>query len=270
MSMKGVVLERAQVAILSLDGSLVYVEDVQPTHVAVVALPEQLSERSASCVFTAGRVGAKKISPYSKPDKIVPITELSPRNRAFIGEYEALRKQHGPNFVQRTPEEEAKMTVIKAGPAPRSRKSPEEKKKKRLERRANKVLCVKCGKAKIHADHAFGTCDFEGPPLTGRTSASGDVQTIPKAPRAAKVEGRYQMINTDPAKVQAENDKFKEGNRFFRVFRALQQLPESTGSLEDIMRAVAMDGARPMTNPEKVARRALKQLIDAGNVTRVS
>ncbi len=269
MSMKGVVLERATVAILSLDGSLVYVEDVQPTHVSVVALPEQISERSGTCVFTPGRVGAKKISPYSRPDRVVPIAELSERNRNFIGEYEKLRAQHGPNFVQRTPEEEAKMTVIKAGPTPRSRKSPDEKKKKRLERKSNKQLCAKCGKARVHADHAFNTCAFEEPAgkaETGRTSAAGDVHTVAKAPRASG--GKFRIVNTDLTAVQAENDKFKEGNRFFRVFKALEKLPESTGSLEDIVRAVALDGGRPMTNAEKVSRRALKQLSDAGNVVR--
>lgn len=264
--MKGVVLERGTIAVLSLDGSLVYVEDVQPTHVAVVALPEQLSERGAACVFTPGRVGAKKISPYSRPDRLVPVTDLSERNRKFIGEFEALRAQHGPNFVQRTAEEEAKMTVIKAGPAPRQRKSPEEKKKKRLERKAGKTLCATCGKPRVHGDHAFGTCTFAEP--VKASAPVGDASSTPRAPRAASGAGRFKVTNTDLTAVQAENDKFKPGNRFFRVFRALEQLPESVGSLEDIIRAIALDGGRPMTNPEKVTRRALKQLSDAGNVTR--
>lgn len=265
MSMKSVVLERETVAILSLDGSLVWVEDVQPTHVAVVALPEQLSERGASCVFTPGRVGAKKISPYSRPDRVVPLTDLTPRNRQFVSEYAALRIQHGPNFVARTPEEEAKMTVIKAGPTPRQRKSPEEKKQKRMDRKAGKQLCATCGKPRVHGDHAFGQCTFAEP--AGRVADDTTAKT-PRAPRAASGGNTFTITSTDLTTVQAQNDKFKDGNRFFRVFRALEQLPMSTGTLEDIIRAIALDGARPMTNPEKVARRALKQLGDAGNVTR--
>ena len=263
--MKGVVLERESVVVLSLDGSLVYVEDVQPTHVAVVALPEQITELGASCVFTPGRVGAKKISPYSRPDRVVSIADLSERNRDFIKQYEVLRQQHGPNFVQRTPEEQAKMTVIKAGPAPRAgKKTPEEKKQRRLERKAGKIACVKCGKPKVHGDHQFGQCTYEAPAAATRAPRA----SASAAPAAKPTAGKYRVVNADLTKVQAENDKFKEGNRFFRVFRALQQLPDSAGTLEDIIRAIATDGARPMTNPEKVTRRALKQLSDAGNVTR--
>jgi hypothetical protein len=262
VSMKGVVLERETVVVLSLDGSLVYVEDVQPTHVAVVALPEQITAPGASCVFTPGRVGPKKISPYSRPDRIVPVADLSERNREFIAHFATWRQQHGPNYVHRTPEEQAKMTVIKAGPTPRSKKTPEEKKKRRLERKSNKVLCGKCGKPKAHGDHAFGQCTFEAPAATVTTTAA-----TPKAPRASSSSGKYTVVNKDLSKVQAENDKFKPGNRFHRVFRALDEIG-APATLEDVIRAIATDGGRPMTNPEKVTRRALKQLTDAGNVAR--
>lgn len=251
--MKGVVLERASVVVLSLDGSLVYVEDVQPTYIAVVALPEQAT---TSAVFTAGRVGAKKISPYSRPDRLVPVVELSERNRDFIAQYEVWRQQHGPNYVHRTPEEQAKMTVIKAGPAPRNKKSPEEKKNRRLERKQGKIACAKCGKPKVHADHQFNTCAFEGPTAPTRTAKVA-------APKAGPTQ--YVIVNNDLTKVQDKNDKFKEGNRFFRVFRALAGIG-GPADIEAIIRALAVDGARPMTDPEKVTRRALKQLIDAGNV----
>jgi len=260
--MKGVVLERESTVVLSLDGSLVYVEDVQPTYIVVVSLPEQAN---TSSVFTPGRVGGKKISPYSRPDRVVPRDELSERNRDFIANYQAWRQQHGPNYVQRTPEEQAKMTVIKAGPAPRTKKTPEERKQRRLERKAGKIPCVKCGKPKVHGDHQFGQCAYEAPAAKpGRAARAAATTPTSSGP------SQFHIINTDLTAVQAQSDKFKEGNRFYRVFRALAALPNATGTLEDIIRGIAGDGARAMTDPEKVSKRALKQLVDAGNVERVS
>lgn len=263
-SMLGVKLQRGTIVVLSLDGTLVYVEDVQPTHCAVVALPEQPPGRRVDAVFTPGKVGAKKISPYAGYDREIAVSELSDRNREFIGTYETLRTQHGPNYVQRTPEEEKAMSVIKAGPAPRERKkrSPEDKKNKRAERRANNVICVKCGKARKHADHAFNTCTFEAPPEKVKRACAE------AAPAAAAGPARYRVVSTDLTKAQEASDKFKDGNRFWRVFRALNGLPESTGAMEDIVRAVVLDGGREMSDVEKVTRRALKGLQDAGNVVR--
>lgn len=261
---KGTTLEKDSLIILALDGTLVYVEDVQPTYVAVVALPEQPASRSDSAVFTAGKVGPKKISPYSRADRTVERADLSEFNLKFLAEYASLRQQRGPNEVFLSEEQKAKMTVIKAGPAPRGKVTdPEQraalKKDKREKRRAGKQICVKCGKAQIHADHQFNTCAFEAPVKAARAA---------REPKAVKGDGKYRIISTDLTKAQAASDKFADGNRFWRVFRALNGLPESTGTLAEIMAAVVLDGGRVMTNVEKVSRRALKGLADAGNVVR--
>lgn len=99
MSTKGVTLAQGQVVVLALDGTLVYVEQVEQFFIGVVALPDQPTERADDRVFTPGRVGAKKISPMATADKVVPVEELSDRNKTFIATYEALRAQHGNNYI---------------------------------------------------------------------------------------------------------------------------------------------------------------------------
>ena len=98
MSNKGVTLVQGQVVVLSLDGTMVYVENVQPQFVEVVALPEQPPERTDG-PFTLGKVGTKKISPYTQASSVVPMDKLSDRNKTFIGSYEQLRKQHGVHYI---------------------------------------------------------------------------------------------------------------------------------------------------------------------------
>lgn len=258
MSKAGITLERGTIAVLSLDGTMVYVEDIQPTYAAVVALPEQVG--TAERVLMPGRVGPRKISPYSRPDRIITKAELSERNAIFVDTFLDLRAAHGPNFVQRTPEEEAKMAVIKAGPKPRIPRGeapqPIDKSERRKARREQKQLCTACGKMK--RDHAgTNTCEFVGKPARAEKPAKG-----------AKVIGdpKYRVISSDLTKAREGSDKFNEGNRFFRVFRALNGLPEHTGTLRDIIAALALDGGRAMTDMEKTSRRAVKQLLDAGNV----
>lgn len=276
MSARGITLEVGTVVVLDLDGTLVYIEDVQPTGARVIALPEQLPDRKDTAVFTPGRVGAKVISPYSSASRVVAVAQLSERNREFIGTYEVLRTKHGPNFVARTPEEEAQLAVIKAKQesTPRVHKggrgakaSPEDKKAKRQARKAAKIPCVKCGKAPVHADHQFGNCEYEAPPKKTRgsaaPSASDDADDTSNEPATGKT---YHVTNTDLSSLQAENDKFAKGNRFYRVFVALCGLPGQTGTLAQVIAAVIQDNGKPMTDPEKVSRRALRGLVKAGNV----
>jgi hypothetical protein len=271
MSTRGITLVRGTIVVLDLDGTLVYVEDVQPTGARVVALPEQPADRKENAVFTPGRVGSKVISPYSGAARTLEVKDLTERNKEFIGTFEKLRTQHGPNYVARTPEEEAAMSVTKAKQAdagkvhraPRgAKKSPEERKNRRAAKRAAKVPCEKCGLLPIHASHQRGgDCEYQAPVKKGRArSASADE---PDEPKTGKT---YRVKNTDIAALQAENDKFAQGNRFYRVFLALKNLPESTGTLAQVIGAVAQDAGKPMTNPEKVARRALKALCDSQNV----
>jgi hypothetical protein len=267
MSPRGVTLAPGSIVVLSLDGTLAYVEDVQPTYAAVVALPEQLPAHQATAVFTPGRVGPKKISPYSSSDRVVEVKDLSDRNRNFIGTFEQLRKQHGPNYIERTPEEleaakqEAAVSVTKVHPtkSPRgAKKSPEERKQRRANKRAAKVPCVKCNLLPVHASHQNGgSCEYEAPVKKARGTS---------APAGEK---SFTLTNLDIAQLQADNDKFAQGNRYYRVFLALKNLPESMGTFTDVLRAVCLDAGKPMTNPEKVARRALKALTDAGNAQMV-
>ncbi len=275
MSVRGITLVRGTIVVLSLDGTLVYVEDVQPTGARVVALPEQLAERKENAVFTPGRVGSKVISPYSSADREIKPTDLSERNREFVGTFEKLRAQHGPNFVARTPEEEAAMAVTKAkasdaASAPRvhkggrgAKKTPEERQQRRAQRKAAKVPCVKCGMVPIHANHHGGGCEYEAPEKKVRAAKAS------KSAGGGSSNPTFQVVDADISKLQADNDKFAQGNRFYRVFLALKNLPESKGTLANVIAAVALDAGKPMTNPEKVARRALKALTTAGNVKAV-
>ena len=271
MSTRGITLVPGTIVVLSLDGTLAYVEDVQPTFAAVVALPEQLPTQEKTQVFTPGRVGAKKISPFSSADRVVAVADLTQRNRDFIGNYEQLRKAHGPNFVSRTPEEqaaeEAKMAVTKVNPtrAPRASVTPEDKQARRAARRAAKIPCVKCGFLPVHGGHHNGTYAYEAPVKKTRGGKTTGIKGAP-APAGG---GSFQLVNPDISKLQADNDKFAQGNRFYRVFLALKGLPESTGTLANVIAALATDAGKPMTNPEKVARRALKALTAAGNAKAV-
>lgn len=270
-SMRGVSLVPGQVVVLSITGTLVYVEDVQPTHIAVLALPEQLTDQTKQEIFTPGCVGVRKISPYSAAEAVIDVPSLSPRNAKFIGEYEQLRSQHGPRYVDRTPAEKAAFEAS-IGKKPRgerkSRVEPDEtdkterKQTARAERRKKKQKCATCGKPRNHADHQFtqGGCAFVEP--AGRA---------PRAEKPAKgsADPIYKLVNEDLTALEAQDEsKWGPGNRFRRVFRALTTLTDKSGTLAQVMSAVVLDGGRPMSNPEKVTSRALTQLVKAGNVTR--
>lgn len=263
MSVAGISLVPGQVVVLALDGTLVYIEDVQPTFAAVIALPEQPSARTDERVFTPGRVGVKKISPYSKPATQVEIFRLSERNKEFIGTYETLRDKHGPHFVQRTPEEEAAMAVTKAKPpkdiataSPRqARVGKGTRAMKRAAARA--AACATCGECSAHPNHPTGhafVAKTEVPMKTGRGK--------PARSSAPTAEPIYKLVALDltAARAQPRGEKFNEGNRSYRVFLALKGLPDSAGTLEDVITAVCTDGAAPPSNPEKIVRRTLNQL----------
>lgn len=251
--MRGVTLEVGTVVVLSLDGTLVYVEDVQPTYAAVVALPEQSAERADDRVFTPGRVGAKKISPFSSSDKVVPVASLSERNREFIGTYETLRTKHGPFFVQRTPEEEA-MSVKKVTPT-----RAEGTGKRAQKRDVTKRLQLKCKTCGEQAGHPKHPGDHTFVPPTEEVIA---LRREPSRPKAAASAVRYTLVSADltAARAQPRGDKFNEGNRSHRVVLALASLPSKSGTLDEVIAAMCGDGKTPPANPQKVARRTLNQL----------
>lgn len=266
--MRGVSLEVGQVVELSIDGTIVFVEDVQRTFAGVVALPEQPDTRTDSIVFTAGRVGLKKISPFSSASAVIDAENLSEVNNRFIAEYRELREKHGPNHIVWSDKEKSKMSVRKAGPAPKVRlsraerkaaQSPEAKQARREERRALKKKCAQCDQPRSKHD---ATTDHEFVPKAGR-APRGESK---RAQRAASKSSKYVVAHSDLTKAQAQSDKFKPGNRFYRVFRALEALcarDASGATLEQVCDAVDADGGRAMTDTAKVVRRALKQLTSA-------
>lgn len=171
-STKGISLVQGTVAVLSLDGSLVYVEQATNGFLAVVALPEQPDTREDERVLTPGRVGSKKISPYAKGEP-VDMTELSVRNREFIGTYETLRTKHGPNFVDRTPEEVAKVTAAMA-PKPTKEERAAARAKEKADAKAAKPgrvkkekeakpqflqRCTQCNEQRGHPNHWVNKAD---------------------------------------------------------------------------------------------------------------
>lgn len=251
---RGVTLEPGTIVVLSLDGTLVFVEDLQSTFAAVVALPEQPTQRADDRVFTPGKVGVKRISPFSTFDRIVPRDQLSARNAHFLDTYEDLRDKHGNHYVARTPEEEAAMSVTKV--QPESRGSGRRAQKRAA---ARQQKCATCGEQPGHpthpSDHAFV------PPA----DASGQPEdTAKRQPRTAtsSAVGRYTLVNEDltAARAQPRGDKYNVGNRSHRVVLALASLPEKTGSLDDVIAALCADGQTPPSNPEKITRRTLNQL----------
>jgi hypothetical protein len=157
---KGVTLNQGQVVVLKLDGSLVYIEAVEATHVAAVALPEQPSDRADERVFKPGCVGAKKISPYAEGD-VQLISDLSDRNKNFINTYLQLRSANGPTYVDRTPEE---LIAYEAANAPKPPKASKEAKA------AAKAAAKADKKAKA------------GPRFLQRCTACGEQQGHPKHP----------------------------------------------------------------------------------------
>lgn len=175
--MKGQSLEPGQVVVLSLDGSLVFCEDVQKTHAAVICLPEQPAERQASAVFTPGKVGAKKISPLAGVDKVVPRDSLTPRNVAFLDTYETARGQHGAFYIN---DEELRKAAEASAALPSKDELKEqtrlareartaERKEAKAARKGPKFLqrCATCGEQPGHPNHGEGDTKhiFVGPEL---------------------------------------------------------------------------------------------------------
>jgi hypothetical protein len=188
-----------QVVVLALDGTLVLVEDVQPTFAAVVALPDQLTPRPSNCVFTPGRVGAKKISPFSQAQSTVEVDQLSDRNKSFLESFMTLRDERGPNHIDRTQAELDAMAA--AGQEPervrRPKRTPEEKAAARAAKPAGKreakmlaalmhlLKCQTCGERKSHANHeegAEGAHEFV-PPIDVAAAPAAEATEEPRKTR---------------------------------------------------------------------------------------
>ena len=168
MSTKGVSLVQGQVVVLALDGTMVYVEQVEPFFIGVVALPEQPASRADERVFTPGRVGTKKISPMASASEIIDVKDLSERNKKFIGEYETLRQKHGNNYIG---DDELRAAAEAAANAPDKATL---KAQAKAERAAAKIAkktsgpkflqrCEECGEQPGHPNHP-GQHAFKAPP----------------------------------------------------------------------------------------------------------
>lgn len=309
---KGIVLAVGQVVVLAIDNTMVYVEQVTPTFASVVALPEQPATRTDDRVFTPGKVGAKKISPFSLPDEnfpdseggVIPVPQLSQRNKDFIGTYEKLRADNGPNFVDQTEAEKKTAAAggvkkVKPPKADRSAKKAEreaakaEKKAKRDAERAAAAAppaCAGCdagyfrtanGVHHSGADETapmWGICSIL---LAGIKQPRVRVPKSPSEPKAVRTPKattdksalRFKLVNDSLATASAEKDKFKAGNRGHKVYEAFKiALAElgDTASVAQVMEAAAVrHGADWSNDPEGVCYNALNDLTkDAlGNVT---
>ena len=246
--MPGVTLIKDTFVVLSVDGTLVYVEDIQPHYAAVVALPDQPLTRQESPVFIPGRVGAKKISPYSGFETCVELAALSHVNQQFMAEFLDMRRQHGVNYVHGAP------TVTQS----RSLSSSDKQKRRRNKRELRRLQkCATCGQQPGHIHHPS---DHEFVPPAPRPEP-GEKRTAKGAKRARlDHSATYHVVSTDLTKAQEVSPRFNPGNRFYRVFAALNKLPDSKGTHAEIVKALLDDGGRAVASPEKVAKRALKLL----------
>ena len=284
MATKGITLESGQVVVLELDGTLVFIESVQPTFAAVVALPDQFTGREDDRVFTPGRVGSKKISPFSRAGRVVPVSELTERNTVFISAYEQLRTDHGPNYVDRSPEE---LAAHEAANAPKPDKSVARAAKK-AERDAAKAAkqaatprylrrCVTCNEQPGHPDHGTdeGKHEFVEPAPEAKAPKAAKVPKTPRDPNAPRKTKAPKALPAGPFKwvgndgqlrvLAGVNPKYKPNNSGAVIVDAIK----ASGDAGITLAAVAgVLGQHPRWSgvPLERIEFALKQLLDTGMV----
>jgi len=217
-SLTGIKLKPDTLCVLSLDGTLVYVEEVTAQWIRVIALPDQDETRADEQILVAGRVGGKKISPYAAKDYDVEPAQLSERNQRFLQFFRSWRDEHGPGYVDMTDEQRARITEGK------------------------KVVI----KAPTKKEQRAAAREARGP----RERKS----------KAAAAPDAFTLAHEDLSTAIAADDRYAEPNRGWRVFAALRSLPDRTGAVPDIIAALVQDGRTPLSDPDKVVRRALKQL----------
>ena len=285
MATKGITLEQGQVVVLDLDGTLVFIESVQPTFVAVVALPDQFTGREDDRVFTPGRVGSKKISPFSRASRVVPASELTERNTVFIGAYEALRTEHGPNYVDRSPEE---LAAHEAANAPKPDKAAARAVKK-AERDAAKAAkqaatprylrrCVTCNEQPGHPDHGRvedGKHEFVEPPTPVKAPKVPRVPKVPHDPNAPRTTKAPKALPAGPFKwvgnegqlhvLAGVNPKYKPNNSGAVIVDAIKAGGDAGVTLAAVA-GVLGQHPRWSSVPLERIEFALKQLLDTGMV----
>lgn len=268
-SPKGITLQQGTVVVLTFDGTLVYIEDLEPMWAAVLALPEQPDTRTASNVFIPGAVRGKKISPYASFDKVVPLDDLSDKNREFITHYAAWRQDRGANFVfgkvEAVPVKKVKPADVDdpTGASKPKRGAGLSRKEKRALARATN--CATCGKQKADPVHDSRIADKYDHDFA--SAAPTKEATMPtgrgKPARPSNGARVFTLVSADltTAKTQPKGERYDDGNRFHRVVMVLAALPDKSGTVEDIIAALLSDGGKIPANPEKVVKRCLAQLV---------
>lgn len=278
-STRGHALTPGTVVELALDGTVVYVESVSSTYAAVVALPDQSQSqagRSDDRVFTPGKVGAKKLSPFAGVNREIAVPDLTERNRGFIGSYETLRKQHGDAYVDMTEEERAAMSVKKIKPDKEARKA--EREAQRAQRKAEKQAarnakknaprmlqrCQVCNEQPGHPSHPG---DHEFVPPTDAPAKAPKAPREPRAPRAGKSDlpadpfrwvGTVDQLNV----LAAVNPKYKPNNSGAAIIEIIRAKLKDGATLEHVKEQLA---AHPKWHdvPEERIKVALGQLLAA-------
>ena len=250
---RGVVMEPGQVVVLSLDGSLVFVEETTRLYSGVVPLPEQPPTRKEVRYFVPGRVGMKKISPFAGVDKVVPPEELSSVNLQFLSEFKQVRDEKGNNEVHLAKKEQP-VTVTKAGPKKKRKKKSDIDEELRAK-------CQTCGEQRGHpkhpSDHEFVPPDdaTPAPPAKEPRQPRASGGRKPSAPSTFKWIGSDLLVET----LAAGNPKYKDGNSGRAIVAAIQA---GASDLAAVMTTLANHDRWKLVPEERVAF-ALKQLTAA-------
>lgn len=259
--MKGNNLTAGQVVVLELNGAWVYVEEVLPTKAKLVCLPDQPATFKQKEEFlTPGAVRGRVVSPFISIEREVDISELTERQRNFIGSFEKLRTEKGMAHIDRTPEEEeAAMTVKKAGPVRKSKAERDVEKEEARKAKAEAKEKKRADKAAAKAASRTKDADQED---DDEESDSQPGQRRSRANNGAK----YRIIDGRevPKEIEKKNGeleaKFNEGNRGWKVLKALKDLG-GTATPAEIKAHLDDRDPHWCANPEKVIRRALRQLL---------
>jgi hypothetical protein len=185
-------------------------------------------------------VKARRISPFSAALKLVPVGELSPVNQDFLTHFREWRAEHGPNYVV-------------GGVA----SAPEDAPPAKPSRAQLRAKCATCGEQRGHFNHPD---QHEFVPPAADAAPAPSTKRSERSAKQTSPSGRYKLVSTNLKKARAVDDRYKEDNRGHRVFNVLRGLPDSTGTLEDIVLGLVKDGGKIPGDPEKLVRRVMQQL----------
>jgi len=119
----------------------------------------------------------------------------------------------------------------------------------------------------LRAEHGLGFIDQPAQEIAmpaaaapKKTKSKGPSPAPAAKPTSKATDPSFRLFTSKPLdKAIAKNPRYEKG-RGRRVIEALRGLKDSTGTLEEIVRAVDKDGSKKLADSEKVVRRALHQL----------